>query len=160
MALNIKLKEKKDGLEKVEDTIRSKVRVIIENWCLIRQAELNPKHEWNHHHWIDELRDCLNDCLDVIEDSPYSARAIHNRVDWAFTRKPTLANDSNWVFRKLRNKLIDSEGLDEKQLKILADEWCKDGFNEVMSVLKGEKDTVDYIMSKRSNAPYRKPRKR
>ncbi len=159
MSLKIKLHEMADSLKDIERAIRSEIQNIIENWCLIRQAELDSAHDWDHHHWIDELRDNINECLEVIESAQFSRKAVFKRIDEAFFK--TFKADNNvMVYNKLRRKLIDSEGLTAEQLQGLADAWCSDGLPEILKVLKGETDPVDYIASKRANAPHREPRKR
>ena len=159
MAVKIKINERADKLKDVERAIRSQIQNILENWCLIRQAELDSMHDWDHHHWIDELRDNINECLEVIESAPYSAKAIAKRIDEAFYTN-FKADNNLLVYNKLRRKLIDTEGLTPEQLHVLADAWCSEGILEVIKVLKGETDPVDYILSKRAKAPYREPRKR
>ena len=159
MALKIRLHEMADSLKDIERAIRSEIQNIVENWCLIRQAELDSTHDWNHHHWIDELRDNLNECLEVIESAQFSLKAVFKRIDEAFFQN-FKADNNAVVFNKLRRKLIDSEGLTDAQLHILADAWCSEGLSEVLKVLKGDTDPVDYIASKRNKAPYREPRKR
>ena len=159
MALMIKLHEMADSLKDIERAIRSEIQNLIENWCLIRQAELDSAHDWDHHHWIDELRDHINECLEVIESAQFSRKAVLKRIDEAFF-KTFKADNNALVYNKLRRKLIDAEGLSEFQLHLLADEWCSEGLPEILKVLKGETDAVDYIASKRAAAPYREPRKR
>ena len=159
MAIQIKIHERADKLKDVERAIRSQIQNLLENWCLIRQAELDSAHDWDHHHWIDELRDHINECLDVLESAPYSKKALDNRIDEAFY-KNFKADNNLLVFNKLRRKLIDSEGLTPEQLHDLTDAWCSEGISEIVQVLKGETDPVEYIASKRAKAPYREPRKR
>ena len=159
MPFKIKLHEMADSLKDIEKSIRSHIQNIIENWCLIHQAELDSTHDWDHHHWIDELRDNLNECLEVVESAQFSQKAVFKRIDEAFFK--TFKADNNLlVFNKLRRKLIDSEGLTAEQLHLLTDAWCSEGLSEILKVLKGETDSVEYIASKRSKAPHREPRKR
>lgn len=151
--------EMADSLKDIERAIRSEIQNIIENWCLIRQAEMDSIHDWDHHHWIDELRDNINECLEVIESAQFSQKAVFKRIDEAFFQ--TFKADNNvLVYDKLRRKLIDSEGLSNEQLHILTDAWCAEGLVEILDVLKGNTDPVEYIASKRAKAPYREPRKR
>ena len=159
MALRIRINEMADTLKDIEKAIRSEIQNLIENWCLIHQAEMDSAHDWDHHHWINELRDNLNECLGVIDSAQFSQKAVFKRIDEAFF-KNFHADDVSKVYQKLRRKLIDAEGLTEEQLQILSEAWCKEGLPEILGVLKGSIDPVEYILSKRSKAPHREPRKR
>lgn len=157
--LKMHVHEMADTLKDIERVIRSEIQNILENWCLIRQAESDSAHDWDHHHWIDELRDNLNECLGVLESSRFSRKALFKRIDEAFF-KNFKADNYQLVLNKLRRKLIDSEGLSTEQLSVLAKAWCSEGLPEILGVLKGETDPVEYIAVKRSRAPYREPRRR
>lgn len=157
--LKMHVHEMADTLKDIERAIRSEIQNIIENWCLVRQAESDSAHDWDHHHWIDELRDNLNECLGVLESSRFSRKALFKRIDEAFFEN-FKADNYQLVLNKLRRKLIDSEGLSTEQLSVLAKAWCSEGLPEILGVLKGETDPVEYIAAKRSRAPYREPRRR
>ena len=145
-------------LDKIEDKIFDEIGNIVSNWCLVRKAEEDSSYSWNHHHWLDELRNALDRCFRAMKNAKYSKKSLDRRIDDAFyvDSKSDSVED---VFGLMYGKLVEDENIPEQEALCLVEEWVHVGLPEVLNVLKEYSNSREYIASKRTLAPYKTPRK-
>lgn len=145
-------------LDKIEDKVFDEIGNIVSNWCLVKKAEQDTNYSWNHHHWLDELRNALDRCFRAIKNAKYSKKSLDRRIDDAFLTDSRSDNVDS-VFGLMYGKLVEDEHIPETEALSLVEDWVQTGLGEILNVLKGDSDSRRYIALKREKAPYRKSHK-
>ena len=145
-------------LDKIEDKVFDEIGNIVSNWCLVKKAEQDTNYSWNHHHWLDELRNALDRCFWAMKNAKYSKKSLDRRIDDAFLTDSRSDNVDS-VFGLMYGKLVEDEHIPETEALSLVEDWVQTGLGEILNVLKGDSDSRRYIALKREKAPYRKPHK-
>ena len=124
-----------------EDKITGVIPQIVQNWCLVRWAEMYPEHHLsvNRNHWATELKGHINSiCVDKVK-SGRKDKVIRNiMID-------TLElNYDTAVAQKIRKKFND-EGL-SKYINIMAHEFTKN-VTEVCNIMSSdnEEEVDNYV---------------
>ncbi len=145
-------------LDKIEDKVFDEIGNIVSNWCLVKKAEQDTNYSWNHHHWLDELRNALDRCFRAMKNAKYSKKSLDRRIDDAFLTDSRSDNVDS-VFGLMYGKLVEDEHIPETEALSLVEDWVQTGLGEILNVLKGDSDSRRYIALKREKAPYRNPHK-
>lgn len=148
------INEQAFDLDRIEDKIYDDVGNIVTNWCLVRKAEEDVAYSWNHHHWLNELRDALDRCFRAKKNAKYSKKAIDRRIDDAFL-VDSRSNQVSDVYDLYYGKLVEDECIPEQEALALAEAWCSEGLAEVLALLKDGTSSREYISAKRAKAPHR-----